>query len=188
VLRVRSVPLVHVAAGCASTSGRSSQPFDLPQGRVRPRATHVVRGRESGEDVPYRASPESAYLSAFGMLKAYTLLLPIPGAMLRYPEPQYTVPFTIDGASMTEPPLAKVKRTAPVPASSACIAPEYDPAYTTPFATLTAPGSPAPGVGSGTCHRILPVRGSRAAQEPQLIVGPPFASVYGRCRLLEIAT
>jgi hypothetical protein len=27
-------------------------------------------------------------LSAFGMAKAYTLLLPIPGGMLRYPEPQ----------------------------------------------------------------------------------------------------
>ena len=37
------------------------------------------------------------------MVKAYTLLLPMPGAMLRYPEPQYTVPFTIDGASITEP-------------------------------------------------------------------------------------
>ena len=82
---------------------------------------------------------------------------------------------------MTEPPLAKVKRTAPVRVSSACIAPEYDPAYKTPFATLTAPGSTVPGVGSGTCHRIRPVRGSRAAHEPQLIVGPPFASVNVVC-------
>jgi hypothetical protein len=120
---------------------------------------------------------ESTDLSAFGRAKAYTLLLPIPGTIFRYPEPQYTVPFTIDGASITEPPLSKVKRTSPVRASSAYIAPEYDPAYKTPFATLTAPGSIAPGVGSGTCHRILPVRGSRAAHEPQLIVGPLFARV-----------
>src|SRR5258706_9903239 len=68
---------------------------------------------------------DSAYRPAFGMVKAYTLLLPMPGAMLRYPEPQYTLPSTIDGASMTEPPLAKVNRTAPVRASIACIAPEY---------------------------------------------------------------
>src|SRR2546427_3592097 len=97
-------------------------------------------------------SPESAYRPAFGMVKAYTLLLPMPGAMLPYPEPQYTVPFTIDGASITSPPLAKVKRIVPVRASSAYIAPEYDPAYKTPFATLTAPGSTVPGVGSGTCY------------------------------------
>ena len=38
--------------------------------------------------------------------------------------------MTIDGASITEPPLAKLNSTSPVLAFSAYIAPEYDPAVT----------------------------------------------------------
>ena len=45
----------------------------------------------------------------------------------------------IAGASSTEPPLWNVQRTAPVFASMATIIPKNDLAYTTPFATLTAP-------------------------------------------------
>src|SRR5258708_37287592 len=120
--------------------------------RATPRRSFVGRNR--------------AYLSPFGTVKAYSLLLPMPGAMLRYPDPQYTVPFTIDGASITEPPLAKLNNTAPVLACSAYIAPEDDPANITPLATLTAPGSTAPAVGSPLCQMMRPSRPSSAAHAP----------------------
>jgi hypothetical protein len=41
-----------------------------------------------------------------------------------------------------------------------------DPAYMTPLATVTNEVSKSP-CGSGVCHKILPVAGSRAAQEPR---------------------
>jgi hypothetical protein len=50
-------------------------------------------------------------------------------------------------------------------------------AYTTPFATVIGPVSTAP-LGSGVCHRISPVVGSRALHEPA--VPTPVPAVYCR--------
>ena len=58
--------------------------------------------------------------------KAYTLLFGVPGGIFLYPEPQKIIPFTIDGPSSTDPPLAKVQSIWPVSALSACMFPEYD--------------------------------------------------------------
>ena len=72
--------------------------------------------------------------------------------------------------------------------SSAYICPELEPAYMTPFATLTEPLSVVPGVGSAVCQRILPVATSSALHEPQVIFCPEGTRVYGSMPLFEIAT
>src|SRR5450432_1820632 len=108
---------------------------------------------------------------------ANTWLFGFPGAICAYPEPQYTTPSAIDGPSITEPPLSKLQRIFPVLADSAYINPEYDPAYITPFATLTAPISTAPLVGSAVCQTIRPVRTLRALHEPHVMVSPRFMSL-----------
>src|ERR1700739_2629291 len=98
------------------------------------------------------------------------------------------VPSTIEGPSITEPPLAKFQRIFPVLVSSAYICPELEPAYMTPFATLTEPLSMLPGVGSAVCQTIFPVATSSALHAPQVICCPEGTNVYGRRSLLEIAT
>ena len=82
------------------------------------------------------------------------------------------VPSTIEGPSITDPPLAKLHRIFPVRPSSAYMLPEYDPAYMTPFAVLTAPMSNEPAVGSAVCHSTSPVATSSADHDPQSMVGP----------------
>ena len=72
------------------------------------------------------------------------------------------MPSTIDAPSITVPPLAKFQRILPFAASSAYICPELEPAYITPFATLTEPLSMVLAVGSAVCQRIFPVATSRA--------------------------
>src|SRR5260370_11537929 len=94
----------------------------------------------------------------------------------------------MDGPSITEPPLAKFQRSFPVVASSAYICPELEPAYMTPFATLTEPVSVAPAVGSAICQRMFPVATSRALQEPQVICCPEGTKVYDRWLWFPIAT
>src|SRR5262245_31060594 len=112
------------------------------------------------------------------MAKAYNLLLGTPGRMWLYPDPQKSIPCTIEGLSTTDPPLSNFQRTSPVIAFSAYMIPGVnDAAYITPLATLTEPIFVAPWVGLGTCQRILPVATSSAAQEPQVIVGPFGCSV-----------
>src|SRR6202008_2899194 len=98
------------------------------------------------------------------------------------------VPSTMDGPSITEPPLAKFQRIFPVVVSSEYICPELEPAYITPFATLTEPLSMEPEVGSAVCQRIFPVATSSALHAPQVICCPEGTSVYGRWSLFEIAT
>src|SRR6267143_6931863 len=98
------------------------------------------------------------------------------------------MPSAIDGPSITEPPLAKFHKIFPVLVSSAYICPELEPAYMTPFATLTEPVSVAPAVGSAVCQRMFPVATSRALHEPQVICCPEGTKVYGRWSLFAIAT
>src|ERR1700740_311378 len=98
------------------------------------------------------------------------------------------VPSTIEGPSITEPPLAKFQRIFPVLVSSASICPELEPAYRTPFATLTEPLSMALAVGSAVCQIIFPVATSSALHAPHVICRPDGTNVYGRWSLFEIAT
>ena len=58
--------------------------------------------------------------------KANSLLLPVPPRL--YPEPQKTVPLTMEGPQITEPPLANFHKMLPVSPSMATISPESDPA------------------------------------------------------------
>src|SRR5882762_6980544 len=107
--------------------------------------------------------------------------LPVTGSPVR-------VPSTIDGPSITVPPLAKFQRILPLVASSAYICPELEPAYMTPFATLTEPLSMLPAMGSADCQRIFPVATSNALHAPQVIFCPEGTKVYGRWSLFAIAT
>src|ERR1700756_2980487 len=97
------------------------------------------------------------------------------------------VPSTMDGPPITVPPLSKLQSTAPVLASRAYISPEFEPAYTTLFATLSAPRSILPGIGSAVCQRIFPVLGSRALHAPQVICCWDGANVDGSRSELAIA-
>src|SRR5258705_8037605 len=71
------------------------------------------------------SSPSSLRSWPLPSEKANSLLLPLP---MRYPEPQNTVPFTIDGPQITEPPLANFHRMAPLLPSIATMSTESDPA------------------------------------------------------------
>ena len=86
------------------------------------------------------------------------------------------MPSTIAGPALTDPPLAQDQSCVPVLASRANIvgsvlakggkkSPPIEPAYTTPFATLTGPMSIEP-FGSAVCQMIAPVAGSTAPQLP----------------------
>jgi hypothetical protein len=71
----------------------------------------------------------------------------------------------MEGPATTEPPLAKLHRFLPVAASRAYMEPDREPAYITPLATLTEPGSNEPEMGSGVCQSSLPVKTSSAEAE-----------------------
>src|SRR5436309_4511657 len=74
-------------------------------------------------------------------------------------------------------PAREVPEDIPFVASSAYICPELEPAYITPFATLTEPLSIVLAVGSAVCQRIFPVATSRALQAPQVICCPDGTKV-----------